>query len=174
MKMVVPFLLDARKGGWDLRPGRSAGSITMGIIGLTCGGLLGGMVASRYGLKAWLWVMVCMIHAGRDLHLPRLRATGQSGHRHRVHRAGTIRLRLRLHGLHALHDLHRARQTSDRALRHLHRFHGVGHDDSRHVERLVAEIIGYQHFFLWVILATIPSFLVVLLVPLDKEFGKKA
>lgn len=36
------------------------------------------------------------------------------------------------------------------------------------------EIIGYQHFFLWVILATIPSFLVVLLIPLDKEFGKKA
>ena len=36
------------------------------------------------------------------------------------------------------------------------------------------EIIGYQHFFVWVILATIPSFLVVLLIPLDREFGKKA
>jgi PAT family beta-lactamase induction signal transducer AmpG len=35
------------------------------------------------------------------------------------------------------------------------------------------EIIGYPHFFVWVILATVPSFLVVLLVPLDKEFGKK-
>lgn len=36
------------------------------------------------------------------------------------------------------------------------------------------EIVGYQHFFTWVILATIPSFLVVLLIPLDAEFGKKA
>jgi PAT family beta-lactamase induction signal transducer AmpG len=36
------------------------------------------------------------------------------------------------------------------------------------------EIIGYQHFFAWVILATVPSFLVVLLIPLDSEFGKKA
>ena len=35
------------------------------------------------------------------------------------------------------------------------------------------EIIGYSHFFPWVILATIPSFLVVLLVPLDREFGRK-
>ena len=35
------------------------------------------------------------------------------------------------------------------------------------------ELIGYQHFFVWVILATIPSFLVVLLIPLDREFGKK-
>ena len=36
------------------------------------------------------------------------------------------------------------------------------------------ELIGYQHFFVWVILATIPSFLVVLLIPLDREFGKKS
>jgi len=36
------------------------------------------------------------------------------------------------------------------------------------------EIIGYQHFFAWVILATVPSFLVVLLIPIDPEFGKKA
>ena len=35
------------------------------------------------------------------------------------------------------------------------------------------ELIGYQHFFLWVILATIPSFIVVLLIPLDKEFGRR-
>ena len=36
------------------------------------------------------------------------------------------------------------------------------------------EIVGYQHFFVWVILATVPSFLVVLLVPLDPEFGRKS
>ena len=35
------------------------------------------------------------------------------------------------------------------------------------------EIIGHQHFFAWVILATAPSFLVVLLIPLDSEFGEK-
>jgi PAT family beta-lactamase induction signal transducer AmpG len=35
------------------------------------------------------------------------------------------------------------------------------------------EIIGYQHFFVWVMLATIPGFLVVALVPLDAQFGKK-
>ena len=35
------------------------------------------------------------------------------------------------------------------------------------------EIIGYQHFFAWLILATGPSFLVVLLIPLDSEFGEK-
>jgi PAT family beta-lactamase induction signal transducer AmpG len=34
--------------------------------------------------------------------------------------------------------------------------------------------IGYQHFFVWVMLSTIPGFIVTALVPLDAEFGKKA
>jgi PAT family beta-lactamase induction signal transducer AmpG len=35
------------------------------------------------------------------------------------------------------------------------------------------EIIGYKNFFIWVCLATIPSFLVVKLIKVDPEFGKK-
>jgi PAT family beta-lactamase induction signal transducer AmpG len=36
------------------------------------------------------------------------------------------------------------------------------------------ELLGYKHFFVWVILATIPSFLVALKIPLDAEFGKRS
>jgi len=32
--------------------------------------------------------------------------------------------------------------------------------------------LGYPHFFVWVILATIPSFIAALFIPLDAEFGK--
>jgi len=35
------------------------------------------------------------------------------------------------------------------------------------------ELLGYQHFFIWVMLATIPGFIVTALIPLDREFGKK-
>jgi PAT family beta-lactamase induction signal transducer AmpG len=35
------------------------------------------------------------------------------------------------------------------------------------------DAIGYQHFFLWVIAATIPGFIVAMLVKIDPEFGKK-
>ena len=35
------------------------------------------------------------------------------------------------------------------------------------------EKIGYAHFFVWVILATIPSFIVAMKIPLDAEFGKR-
>ena len=32
--------------------------------------------------------------------------------------------------------------------------------------------LGYPHFFVWVILATVPSFIAALFIPLDAEFGK--
>jgi PAT family beta-lactamase induction signal transducer AmpG len=35
------------------------------------------------------------------------------------------------------------------------------------------ELLGYRHFFIWVLLATIPGFIVTALIPLDREFGKK-
>jgi len=35
------------------------------------------------------------------------------------------------------------------------------------------EHVGYPHFFIWVILATIPSFIVAARIPLDAEFGRK-
>ena len=35
------------------------------------------------------------------------------------------------------------------------------------------EHLGYKLFFVWVILATIPSFLVALKIPLEADFGKR-
>ena len=35
------------------------------------------------------------------------------------------------------------------------------------------EHIGYPHFFAWVLLATIPSFIVATRIPLAAEFGKR-
>ena len=35
------------------------------------------------------------------------------------------------------------------------------------------ELLGYQLFFVWVLLATIPSFIVVAMIPLDAGFGRR-
>ena len=40
--------------------------------------------------------------------------------------------------------------------------------------RKLQEWLGYQHFFIWVMLATIPGFIVTALIPLDAAFGRKA
>lgn len=59
VKMMNPFLLDAMdKGGLALST-ESVGLIygTIGVAALTVGGILGGVAASRWGLKKSLWPM---------------------------------------------------------------------------------------------------------------------
>ena len=62
-KVSALFLIDTTaQGGLGLSPaeyGLVQG--TVGVIGLTLGGILGGIVASRDGLKRWLWPMVMAI-----------------------------------------------------------------------------------------------------------------
>ena len=64
IKLVAPFLLDPlAKGGLGLtvkQLGIAYG--TVGILALTLGGLLGGVVIARLGLKRCLWLMVCAVH----------------------------------------------------------------------------------------------------------------
>ena len=62
-KVSALFLIDAgHNGGLGLSPaeyGLVQG--TVGVVGLTAGGILGGIAAGRDGLKRWLWPMVCAI-----------------------------------------------------------------------------------------------------------------
>jgi PAT family beta-lactamase induction signal transducer AmpG len=64
VKLASPFLLDTSEvGGLGLTTGE-VGIVygTVGIIALTLGGLLGGFLAARHGLKYWLWYMVIAIN----------------------------------------------------------------------------------------------------------------
>ena len=62
-KMTATFLLRPNsEGGLGLTPvdfGLANG--TVGLIGLTLGGIVGGMLAGKDGLKKWFWPMVCAI-----------------------------------------------------------------------------------------------------------------
>jgi len=62
-KVSALFLVDKMSNGGlglsDVEFGMVQG--TVGVIGLTLGGILGGIVASKDGLKRWLWPMVMAI-----------------------------------------------------------------------------------------------------------------
>lgn len=177
VKMVVPFLLDGREvGGLGLTTGQVGWVYgTIGIIALTIGGLLGGFVASKYGLKAWLWAMVCIIHLPDAVFI--YLAYAQPENLALV--SATVAVEQFGYGFgftaYMLYMIYIARgkhQTAHYAI--CTGFMALGMMIPGMWSGWLQEIIGYQHFFLWVILATIPSFFVVLLIPLDKEFGKKA
>lgn len=177
VKMVTPFLLDAREvGGLGLTTGQVGWVYgTIGIIALTIGGILGGMVASRHGLKRWLWPMVLIIHLPDAAFI--YLAYAQPDNLALICTAIAVEqfgygFGFTAYMLYMIYIARGEHKTAHYAI--CTGFMALGMMIPGMWSGWLQEIIGYQHFFLWVVLATIPSFLVVLLVPLDQEFGKKA
>ena len=176
VKLVSPFLLDVReKGGLGLSTSE-VGIVygTVGIIALTAGGLLGGYVISKKGLRRWLWPMVIIMHTP-DLMFVYLSqfqpfnfllinsavALEQFGYGFGF-TAYTMYMIYVSQGEHK--TAHYAICTGIMALGMM--LPGM-------ISGKIQELIGYQHFFLWVMISTIPGFIVAALVKIDPEFGKK-
>ena len=176
VKLVSPFLLDAReKGGLGLTTSE-VGIVygTVGIIALTLGGLLGGFLASRIGLKYWLWPMVFIIHLP-DLafvYLSQMQpesfflinaavAFEQFGYGFGF-TAYMLFMIMVSEGEHK--TAHYAICTG---------FMALGMMIPGMFSGALQEAIGYQSFFLWVVASTIPGFIVAALVKIEPEFGKK-
>ena len=170
------FLLDARNKGGLALTNEQFGWIygAFGVGALLVGGLLGGYVVSRRGLKFWLWPMLLAIHLPDAVFIWLSAAQPQNlfaiGAGVAVEQFGygfgftafmlyLIRL---ARGPHA--TAHYALGTGFMALGLTLPGMWSGWLQSR---------LGYKTFFVWVILATIPSFLVALKIPLEPEFGRK-
>ena len=176
VKLVQPFLLDPRdKGGLGLTTSE-VGIVygTVGIIALTVGGLIGGYVISKHGLKWWLWPMVIIMHTP-DLAFVYLSyyqptnfllinaavAFEQFGYGFGF-TAYMMYMIMISQGEHK--TAHFAICTGIMALGMM--LPGM-------YSGALQEQIGYPNFFLWVILSTIPGFIVAALVKIEPGFGTK-
>lgn len=176
VKLVSPFLLDARdKGGLGLTTsevGLTYG--TVGIVALTLGGVLGGYAASRNGLKYWLWPMVCAIHLP-DLayvYLSYVQPTDL------VLINAAIAVEQFGYGFGFTAYMLYMIMVSDGEHRTAHYaictgFMALGMMLPGMFSGWLQDHIGYRYFFLWVMLSTVPGFLVTALIRIDPEFGKK-
>jgi PAT family beta-lactamase induction signal transducer AmpG len=176
VKMVAPFLLDAREvGGLGLTTGQFGFVYgTVGIAALTCGGLLGGMVAARKGLKFWLWWMVLAIHLPDAVFV--YLATVMPDNFWVINVCVAVEqfgygFGFTAYMLYMIYIARGEHQTAHYAL--CTGFMALGMMIPGMFSGWLQEIIGYQHFFVWVMLATIPGFLIVKFIPLDAEFGRK-
>ena len=176
VKMVAPFLLDGRdKGGLALSTAQ-VGVIygTFGILALTLGGVLGGIVASRDGLRKWLWPMLFAIHVP-DAVFIYLAYTQPSN-------VWIIQVCVALEQfgygfgftaflLYMIHVARGEHQTAHYAI--CTGFMAMGMMFPGMWSGWLQDTIGYKHFFVWVILATVPSFLVAMRIPLEDDIGKQ-
>ncbi len=176
LKILPPFLLDpASKGGLGLSTtevGIAYG--TVGMISLMLGGLLGGYAIYRKGLKFWIWIMACAMHLpdvvyvflsqmlpGNFYLINFCVALEQFGYGFGF-TAYTMFMIMVSEG--PYRTVHYAISTGIMAL---------GMMLPAMVSGWLQEQLGYQHYFLWVLIATIPGFIVTGLVKIDPEFGKK-
>jgi len=177
VKLAAPFLLDAREaGGLGLTTGQ-VGFVygTVGTLALTLGGLLGGFAASRHGLRAWLWPMVLAIQVPNAVYV--YLATTLPDSFWIVNACIAIEqfgygFGFAAYLLVMIYVARGAHQTAHYAI--CTGFMALGMMLPGMFSGWLQEAIGYQHFFVWVLLATIPGFIVVKLIPVDPEFGKKA
>jgi PAT family beta-lactamase induction signal transducer AmpG len=175
LKLALPFLLDpAQVGGLGLTT-TEVGVVygTVGVIALTLGGLLGGYVIARHGLKRCLWIMVLAVH------LPDLVF---------VYLATALPDNLMLIGaciaaeqfgygfgfaaymLYMIMVADGPHKTAHYAI--CTGFMALGMMLPGMVSGKIQEYLGYQDFFIWVCVATIPAFVMAALVKIDPEFGK--
>ncbi|NUN07657.1 MAG: MFS transporter [Ignavibacteriaceae bacterium] len=177
VKLATPFLLDARDvGGLALTTGE-IGIVygTVGVLSLTLGGILGGMIASKYGLKKVIWFMVCAIH------LPDLNYVYLSYFQPESFITINFMVAIEQFGygfgftaymLYMIYASQGEYKTAHYAI--CTGFMALGMMLPGMFSGWLQEIIGYQHFFIWVMISTIPAFLIIPFLKLDPEFGKKA
>ena len=175
-KLAPPFLLDERAlGGLGLATAE-VGFVygTVGALMLTLGGLLGGFLAARNGLRYWLWWMVAAINVPNLVYV--LLAFAQPESVLLVTVAVGIEqfgygLGFAAYTLYMLYVSRGAHSTAHFAI--CTGFMALGMMLPGMASGWFQELLGYQNFFIWVLAVTIPSFIVVAIIPLDPDFGRE-
>lgn len=176
VKMISPFMLDpVEKGGLGLTT-EQVGFVygTLGIIGLTIGGILGGLAAARDGLKKWLWPMVCAITLP-DLVYVYL-SYAQPDSLLLVNACVFIEqfgygFGFTAFMLYLIYFSEGEHKTAHYAI--CTGFMALGMMLPGMAAGWLQETIGYRHFFIWTIICCLATFVVTAFLKIDPEFGKK-
>lgn len=176
VKMASPFLLDAREvGGLGLTTGQ-VGLVygTVGIIALTLGGIVGGIAASRRGLKFWIWPMALCIT------LPHLAFLYLSWflpeNLFLINAAVAFEqfgygFGFTAYMLYMIYFADGEHKTAHYAI--CTGFMAMGMMLPGMIAGWLQDLLGYNHFFIWVMICAIPTLAVIPFMKIDKNYGIK-
>jgi len=176
IKLASPFMLDSRESGGLGLTTTDVGFIygTIGVIALIIGGILGGIAISRKGLKKMIFIMLVAINVPDLLYV--MLAYLQPENIFIVYSSVAIEqfgygfgfTALMMYMIYVSQGNY---QTSHYAIATA--FMALGLMIPGMFSGLIQEVIGYKMFFIWVCVATIPSFIIAKFIPLNPSFGKK-
>jgi MFS transporter, PAT family, beta-lactamase induction signal transducer AmpG len=175
VKLASPFLLDSTEvGGLGLTTGQLGFYYgTIGIIALTLGGIIGGILVSRNGLKYWIWWMVLAINVPDLIYVYFAMARPES----EVLIALGIGIEQLGYGfgftafmMYTIYIAEGKNKTAHYAI--ATGFMALGMMLPGMFSGWLQELIGYESFFIWVMFCTIPGFIIVAFMKIEPDFGK--
>lgn len=176
LKLASPFLLDpVEQGGLGLS-NQAVGFAygTVGLIALTLGGLCGGWVISRVGLKKALWPLVAAMHVPNVAFL--LLAMTHPTSLAVISAALAVEqfgygLGFTAYLMYMIHVADGEKKTSHYAI--CTGFMALGMMIPGMWSGWLQDHLGYVPFFAWVLVATVPSVAMAALIKIPDGFGKK-
>ncbi|MBE6276138.1 MAG: AmpG family muropeptide MFS transporter [Bacteroides sp.] len=175
-KMSIPFLIDPiNEGGLGLTT-EQIGFVqgTVGIIGLTLGGILGGIAVSRHGLKRWLWPMVWAISLPDFVYV----------YLSYIQPSSLLLVNICVfveqfgygfgftaYMLYLIYFADGEHKTAHYAI--CTAFMALGMMIPGMAAGWLQETMGYPVFFIWIMICTLATFGVTALLKIDPQFGKK-
>lgn len=176
VKIASPFLLDTpANGGLGLSTNK-VGFVygTAGVIALVIGGILGGILVSKHGLKRWIWPMVLAMNLPNAVYV--LLAFLQLNNLPLI--TFCVVLEQFGYGFGFTAYMLYMIQIADGEFKTAHYalctgFMALGMMLPGMMSGWVQALLGYQGFFIWVMICTIPSFLLIPHLHFSTHFGKK-
>ncbi len=175
-KLASPFLLDnPEMGGLNLST-EQVGIVygTIGVIALLTGGIIGGIVASKHGLKKWLWYMVAAMNVPNLVYV--YLAFVQPQNFWVI--SSCVAIEQLGYGfgftafmLYLIYVAQGPYQTAHYAI--CTGFMALGMMLPGMIAGWLQEMMGYNWFFVWVCLCTIPGIILAGFLPIPKDFGQK-
>ena len=170
------FLMDtAETGGLALSTG-DIGFLNgvVGVIGLIIGGIAGGICISRKGLKYWLWPMVIAISIPDIVYVYMSYALPDSltiiGSCIFIEQLG-YGFGFTAYTLYMIYIAQGKYPTAHFAISTA--FMSLGMMLPGMISGKIQEWIGYENFFIWVMVCTIVTFVVSAIIKIDPAFGRK-
>ncbi|MGO4773590.1 MFS transporter [Flavobacterium sp. W22_SRS_FK3] len=176
LKMLSPFLLDGKELGGMALDTEAVGIIygTFGVGALTLGGILGGIAISKQGLTKWMLPMFLAMHLPIIGFI--LLAFFHPTSIHYIYAVVILEQFGYGFGFTAfmmflIHVAEGESKTAHYAL--ATGFMALGMMLPGMLSGYIQQYLGYQNFFIWVLVATIPGLILSRFLIFPKDFGKK-
>ena len=177
VKMAAPFLLDTDSAGGLNYSTEAVGTIygTLGVLFLSAGGILGGILISRDGLKKWMLPMLLALNLPNLLYA----LLAWTGEKSLWAVSGTVILEQFGYGfgfaaflIYLIYISQGPYKTAHYAL--ATGFMALGMMLPGMASGFIQESLGYPGFFLWVVAAALPSLILLKYIRYPRDFGKKS